>query len=258
MSQIFEDEHLYRIAQIFDSLRGALRELDEFYGELDKQDLKLVDGNTHSRFYPYPATFTDSASKTVEFEYLRPLVFSSTKSPFLVRLRSSGEMAVVKFVARYGVDAHRLLAEAEMAPRLHFYGSVDGQGDTDSTPKNTKDVFGLHLGSLRMVIMDYIDGEHGEALETDRRSEGTYIQVKAMVDKLHGSDYVFGDLRPPNLMFSGNKAFLVDFDWAGKRGEVFYPAQLGEGITKYCEGRDFGMIEKEHDLALLDQYFSKV
>jgi len=167
MSQTFEDEHLYRIAQVFDSLRGALLELDEFYSELDRQDLKLVEGNPHPRFYPYSTTFTNPASKTTEeFEYLRPLVLQSTKSPFLVKLKSSGEMAVVKFVARYGVGAHQLLAEAKMAPRLLFYGSIDGQRDIRKTPeKGTKDVFGLHLGPLRMVIMEYIDGTHGEALE---------------------------------------------------------------------------------------------
>lgn len=76
-----------------------------------------------------------------------------------------------------------------------------------------------------------------------------------MIDKLHGSDYVFGDLRPPNVVFSWGKAFLVDFDWAGKYGEAFYPTELEEGITEYCEGRELGIIEKEHDLALLDHYF---
>jgi len=260
MSQTFEDEHLYRIAQVFDSLRGALLELDEFYSELDRQDLKLVDGNPHPRFYPYPAAFINPVSKTTEeFEYLRPLVFPSTKSPFLVKLKSSGEMAVVKFVARYGVGAHQLLAEAKMAPRLLFCGSIDGQRDIRKTPeKGTKDVFGLHLGPLRMVVMEYIDGTHGEALEASYGPKDTYAQVKAMIDKLHASDYVFGDLRPPNIMFAGTKAFLIDFDWAGKHGEAFYPFELGEGVTKYCGGRDFGTIEKEHDLALLDHYFLQV
>jgi hypothetical protein len=50
-----------------------------------------------------------------EFEYLRPPT-PSYKSPFPVKLKASGKMAAVKLVARYGMDAHQLLAEAEMAP----------------------------------------------------------------------------------------------------------------------------------------------
>ncbi|KAF9642685.1 hypothetical protein BDM02DRAFT_3105347 [Thelephora ganbajun] len=256
MGRVFEDNHLYRIAQVFDSLREALRELDEFHDDLDKQDLKLVDGKPHPRFYPYCTTFTDYTSKaTKEFEYLRPLTLSN-KSPFLVRFKSSGKMAVVKFVARYGAEAHQILAEAGMAPRLLFCGSIDGRDDVRNTSgESTKDVFGLRLGPPRMVVMEYIDGTHGEVLEAGDRPKDTHAQIKAMVDKLHGSDYVFGDLRPPNIVFSGGKPYLVDFDWAGKYGETFYPTELGEGITEHCEGKDLEIIEKDHDLALLDHYF---
>ena len=250
-SSSFEDRHVYRIAQVFDAFRKALEGLDEFYEQLGRQDLGLSDRMPHLRFYPYITEFTASASKsTEEFEYIRPLTASAT-SPFLARLKSSGKMVVVKFVARYGEDAHRLLADADMAPHLLYCGSVDGKHDTGNP--DTKDPFGLYQGFPRMVVMDYIDGTHGEALVV--KPKDTYSQVKAMVDKLHESGYVFGDLRPPNILFSAGKALLVDFDWAGKHGEAFYPMELAEGITKYCEGRDLGVIEKEHDLALLVHYF---
>jgi hypothetical protein len=173
-----------------------------------------------------------------------------------VKLKSSGETAVVKFVARYGAGTHQLLAVAGLAPGLHFFGSIDGRYDARNTPEDSvKEVFGLHLGPLRMVVMEYIDGTHGEALEASKRPKDTRSQVKAMIDKPHESGYVFGDLRPPNIMFSGSKAFLVDFDWAGRYGEAFYPTELGEGITEYFEGRDLEPIKKEHDLALFDHYF---
>jgi hypothetical protein len=64
------------------------------------------------------------------------------------------------------------------------------------------------------------------------RPEDVYTQVKAMVDKFHQSDCVFGDLRPPNDIFVVNKTFLIDFDWAGKYGEAFYLMELGEGIPR--------------------------
>jgi len=116
--------------------------------------------------------------------------------------------------------------------------------------------FGLHLGPLCMVVMDYVDGKDGEVRGLGNRPrDSTRKQVKAAIEKLHASDYVFGDLRPPNVMFSGCEVVLVDFDWAGKHGEAFYPTQLGDGVTKYCEGRDLAVIEKEHDLALFNHYF---
>ena len=251
LARSFEEGHVYRAAQAFDTLRKSLQGLDSFYDKLSGQDLELVDGEPHPRFFPSITEFVDPKSQTTEkFEYVRQLTLSS-KSPFLVKLKPSGDMAVVKFVERYGAKAHRLLADAKMAPRLLFCGSIDGQHDVGNA--DTKVEFGLHLQSPRMVVMEYINGTHGEAHVA--KPKDTYTQVKAMVDKLHGSDFVFGDLRPPNVVFADDKAFLVDFDWAGKHGEAFYPMELGEGITKYCNGRDLETIEKEHDIALLNHYF---
>ena len=115
-------------------------------------------------------------------------------------------MAVVKFVERYGAGAHRLLAEAIVAPRLLFCGSIDGQHKLENL--DAKHVFGLHLQSPRMVVMEYIEGTHGEALMA--KPKDVYTQVKAMVEKLHDSGYVFGNLRPPNVVFAASKPFLVD------------------------------------------------
>ena len=46
---------------------------------------------------------------------------------------------------------------------------------------------------------------------------------------LHQVGYVYGDLRDTNLMVrkDGQSGFmLVDFDWAGKFGEVCYPMNV--------------------------------
>ena len=108
---------------------------------------------------------------------------------------------------------------------------------------STKGVFGLHLGPLCMIVMDYVGGTHLEALEETERPEDLHDKVKVMVDRLHGSGFMFGDLRPPNVMVSD--------------GEVHYPDGLGENITRCCKGKDFGVIEQQHDLDLLDYYFRK-
>jgi len=250
LARSFEEDNINRNARMFEALRRALGGFDDFYRKLDKRSLDLVAGKPHSRFYPYTTKFINPESESVEFEYIRPLT-PLTKSPFLVQLKSSGKKAVVKFVARYGVDAHKHLAAAGKAPHLFFCGSIDGQQNLENL--DTKHRFGLHLQPIRMVVMEYIEGIHGEALAV--KPSDTHAQVKEIVDILHKADFVFGDLRPPNVVFKGSTAFLVDFDWAGKHGEAFYPMELGEGITKHCGGRDLKRIEKEDDLALLDHYF---
>ena len=253
IGQTFEDEHVYRTAQVFDSLRTALQQLDEFYDDLGNKPVQI-----HPRFFPRYTTYTDRASYAmVEFEYLRPLT-PSNKSPFLAKIIGSGEMVVVKFVARYGAEAHHHLAEANMAPRLRFCGSLDGRDDVRRTPvESSKDTFGLHLGPLQMVVMDYVDGAHSEALKEDERPNDLHDKVKAMVDHLHGSRFVFGNLRPSNVMVSEGKTLLVDFNWAGKAGKVRYPIDLGKSITRHCGGRALEIIEKKHDLDLLEHYFGK-
>ena len=46
---------------------------------------------------------------------------------------------------------------------------------------------------------------------------------------------------------------LVDFDWAGKEGEVHYPMNVNRSDIKRPDGaRDGQLIKKEHDLEMLN------
>ena len=59
-------------------------------------------------------------------------------------------------------------------------------------------------------------------------------------------------------MVSEGRVLLVDFDWAGKAEEVYYPTPLEQGITRqYCGGRDLEIVKQEHNLDLLKFYFSE-
>ena len=81
----------------------------------------------------------------------------------------------------------------------------------------------LYLGPLCMAVRDYIDGMHGEATKAKNMPPNARAQIEAMVIKLHESDQAFGDLRPPNVVFSDRKAYLVDSDWARKYGRPCTP-----------------------------------
>ena len=57
-------------------------------------------------------------------------------------------------------------------------------------------------------------------------------QTKEAIKKLHDGGFVFGDLRPPNVLFSGGRVLLIDFDWAGKSGEAQYPCGLSRNANQ--------------------------
>lgn len=73
---------------------------------------------------------------------------------------------------------------------------------------------------------------------------------------LHAHNLVSGDLRPSNVILCKDSkgAVLVDFEWCGEEGKVFYPPpDLNEESIEWhesvCRG---GKILREHDCYMLD------
>ena len=54
---------------------------------------------------------------------------------------TSNEVVLVKFAAKYNEEAHRLLADQDLAPKLYFYARV--------------------IGDMHMVVMEYIPKSRG-------------------------------------------------------------------------------------------------
>jgi RIO-like serine/threonine protein kinase len=104
-----------------------------------------------------------------------------------------------------------------------------------------------------MVVMDYVDG-----ITVDRAPSlpsSFHEQVQAILTFLHQHDFVFGDIRGPNLMLTKDaKVVLIDCDWIGKHGVSQYPIMMSQSI-KWPEGvKDgLGVMKKEHDLEMLGQ-----
>ena len=202
-------------------------------------------------------------STITEFEYIDAFRADPTNVTFLAKVKSpdSDRKLVVKFVDRYGVGAHELLAKEGMAPKLLYCGLLDGNDDvrnTKSRARGSTETGGLYVGPPRMVVMEYIDGETmvdpSSALPKDARE-----QIKNAIQKLHDAKFVFGDLRSPNVMFSKDKAFLIDFDWAGEENETRYPRHLSRRVKwpKMAEELEMKPIESDHDITMLNQLFSK-
>lgn len=53
---------------------------------------------------------------------------------------------------------------------------------------------------------------------------------KDAAHKIHAVDFVHGDLRPQNIPVVNNTIRILDFDWAGKVGEMRYPKELNSGV----------------------------
>jgi hypothetical protein len=123
----------------------------------------------------------------------------------------------VKFVERYGEQPHRLLMRHGQAPELLYCGDVwpDELESSGCKPR-------------KMVVMKFVQGSLG----VDGLSDTIRKDIRNGVNHLHSAGFVHGDIRPPNILIAdeGNRVMILDFDWAGKRGEARYP--LGGGCRR--------------------------
>ena len=214
---------MLNIARLFLALRESLKELEAFYKEIEKQATSIL----WPSIRPYGG---------MQFEYVECLLPKYlSKAVFKGRMLPNHESIVIKFTSSYCVDAHRLLEKAGLAPRLRYFS---GNDEAFKKP-----------GGLEMVVMDFVE----EASESRLTAQGKE-DVQRAINVLHDAGYVFGDLREANILKLPNgHALLVDLDWSGKEGEVFYPMGLNTEIG-WPTGSGAGMpIKKEHDLFMLQR-----
>ena len=250
----------------FIAWRLAVATLDEYYDQVsrDQNFPEFIPDKPHPRFFPHPTRFKQYDSKTnkqewIEFEYIDLPRTKSTDVTFIVQVKPSKRKLVVKFVERYGVEAHELLGCKGMAPQLLCCGLLDGESDvrdgTNSRAQGSIRAGGLYVGPIRMVVMEYIEGSTLD--KTLHMPEDTRTQIEKAVNTLHDNQLVFGDLRPPNVMVSGSQAYLIDFDWAGRVNEARYPLNLSEAVAWPEEAKklELELILVEHDLTMLKRLF---
>ena len=96
---------------------------------------------------------------------------------YIATLDDTNQEVIVKFTVRYNEAAHRLLAGAQLAPKLHFCGRV--------------------VGDLYMIVMDRVGGKSVWQLQEDKTPIPAIFltKVEEAVSLLHNEDIVFGDLR---------------------------------------------------------------
>jgi len=147
----------------------------------------------------------------------------------------------VKFVTRYSKAAHIQCASMGIAPTLRGLEALPG--------------------GWFMVVMDRIDDVF-MPLYTSESSLSVELcnLVQEETAHLHQVGYVHGELRDTNIMVrkNGQSGFmLVDFDWAGKIGEVCYPMNLNTdpALGRPAGAYDGEVIKADHDMDMLREIF---
>ncbi|KIY68962.1 hypothetical protein CYLTODRAFT_394659 [Cylindrobasidium torrendii FP15055 ss-10] len=169
---------------------------------------------------------------TCELVYFRRLApDDKAKSIFLAHVRLDGQndtTVVVKFAHTYSIKVHRFLAAKQRAPRLHFCEFVTEL-------------------QMFVAIMDFVDVQ--DLYTVGKLTEQQYTNLETAMGLLKKGSYVLGDLRAPNILVSGDQElWIVDFDWAGKEGEVFYPEDINADLDEWAPGvGPGGKIESAHD-----------
>lgn len=239
-----DPDQCLRVARIMHALRESVTQLRDWYDNIFKRQEPLYDISRpvrHSRFFPTPDTYMCNGNP-VRFTYQEPLESHPSCVTYLAKTVAAEPInVVVKFVSKYGDDVHSAMAAAGFAPKLLYYGPINIASHMPS------------YGRLRMVVMEYVDGT--TAYSALKLPENFHQDLTKAIDYCHTKGFVFGDLRKPNIMITqGSKVQLIDFDWAGREGEVRYPISISPSIAWPKGVRGNGYILKQHDLEMLLHY----
>ena len=216
------DDQVARVAQLFYSLRIALETLEKEYVTLPSTP-RLA-----PPCFPYIAVYGNNRKIT----YKERLHCSDVRKATAIFAAEDpeGKRLFIKFTSRYNEQAHRLLHEKGYAPALHHCSeTVAGSG-------------------CFMVVMDRVDGED---MFRKPLTEDDLRRVREAKDLLHEKQFVFGDLRPNNIIkpADGSGVMLVDFDWCASAGQGRYPLTINSDPScGWHPGVGPGvMMLKEHD-----------
>ncbi|KAJ7596060.1 hypothetical protein C8J56DRAFT_1043162 [Mycena floridula] len=239
ISAVGDEAQVDRVAHILHALKGSVDDLRLYYEALEPKPLTA--NTPHPRFFPSITSYSRDGI-IVNFSYIAPLEPESACIIFLAQ-EDEGRQVVVKFVHRYGLQVHQLLAQVGLAPQLFYFGPIEGAVD---------------YGTLKMVVMEYLEGTTLVSKYPAGLLPGKLkAEVKKGLDAIHSNGFVYGDLRHPNIMVEkqGNgdtKIKFIDFDWAGEEGQVRYPPHLAPVVVAASGASDYDLITQKHDLAMFN------
>ncbi|KAK2463755.1 hypothetical protein APHAL10511_004248 [Amanita phalloides] len=169
----------------------------------------------------------------------------------------------VKLASKYGENVHRLLEEENLAPKLYAKSEVEG--------------------APTAYIMEYLEPSSWKMLHSFAARSGNLdykepvrLSIKNVLKILHENNMVHGDLRTNNIMVQVSRQTgklvcfddegpqrasikIIDFDWSGETGEVYYSPTRNEGIQGLTwPGKPGFPIEQDHDEQLFESWWRSV
>lgn len=248
------DEKPYRkLARIFYSLRLATERLTQYWKTFSPPPSPFND--QHPRYYPHVSCYRSPTTQTeINFKYMKYLENHHQCITFLAELDNPDRSKVViKFVEKYGEQAHVAAAKAEFAPKLLYFGPID---NTPGAPS---------YGGLQMVVMEYVEGTNAYNMVHNPKSAlpvDFIDQVSNAVTVLHNHEppLVFGDLRLQNIMVTEKqKVQLVDFNWASVHDQGVYPLRMSTLAGMWADGmRPLETMKIAHDLGMIEKLKSQI
>lgn len=235
VSSTKNEQQVYENARVLIALRDCIKDLQRFYKTLDNSDSPLfIPNKPHPRYFPYPVSFPAENGTSTCFRYLKFLEDDPACVTYLAEVTNENGASckpypvVVKFVKSYGIDVHDYLARKGWAPNLRYCGHFQKTRPSDDFPELTqRGPPGLRLDSngMLMVVMEYIDAHPPP--------EDAFEQIKKVLTLLHTNGYVFGDLRPSNVLFDVNrKVKFINFDWCGRYDMKIRDENLPDGLQE--------------------------
>ncbi|RDB15242.1 hypothetical protein Hypma_004767 [Hypsizygus marmoreus] len=220
-------------ACIIGALRAASLSLRNLYPSLIKDTKRQVQ-------FPYPRSFRDMNGEMVSFTYVRA---EENKRVYHAKRDDTADPICIKFSLRYSSKAHEVAYEAGYAPRLL---AVERAGDWN------------------MIVMDDESDDYFTLVDlresggVSDRIENVRDEVRRALGIVHDQGYVHGDIRAINVLVRKTDAatgpgsvLLIDWDWAGRDGDVRYPYSINPEIAR-PEGAVAGsLISRDHDLWMI-------
>lgn len=222
-------------ARIFHALKNAFEALRTYYNGPPPEI------SPSQRQYPYPNSFRTTHGE-IQFKYHTAL----NSHPFVCLVDVLGNQPdlprrlVVKFTRQYPHAIHQACANLRIAPELYGFETLPG--------------------GWFMVIMTYMV-DYSTLVEY-APNPLIKAEVKKAMGQLHLLGFVHGDLRDVNILVRRSDAdsavniVFVDWDWAGKDGEVNYPLSINPDIPRHPEAKALKAIRIDHDEFMFQNLFS--
>jgi len=214
-----------QLARALAAVKRAVEHLEKLYpgGQIPPQE-------RFDHGYPYMKEYNDL--ETQERHAFNYDTFQPYEERFLFHVRRpDGTNLLLKFVKQYSEEAHEFCAKRGRAPKLFGFQKL--------------------VGGWFMVVMEYLQ----DFRLWKNEPKAAQDKLRGLISEYHRHGFVHGDIRKPNVLVSISDSTdfkLIDFDWAGRQGTVYYPARLNS-LIRWPKGVDeHAPVEFEHDIQMMN------